>query len=350
MAKNIVILSDGTGQEGGKAYNTNVYKVFNMIKDRSHEQIAFYDQGLGSGWNKVASSLFGMGMTKNILSCYRFIFEHYEVGDKIYLFGFSRGAATVRSLSGFIHLFGMLPKSRPELITRAWTIYKTKNLQDRHHLAEEFLAKNKNIWCNVEFLGVWDTVAALGIPIKPLDSILSLFPFFQYNFHDFTVSESVNHAYHALAIDDCRQTFHPLVFRKKNKSNQTVKQVWFCGSHTDVGGGYEVSGLSDIPLVWMLDMAIAHGLEIFDTSYVLINQNVNAIMHDETKSFPGRLLRRKSRSWSSVINPKPIVHASVLSRKLNQENLPQASYQPWILDNDYSVEPWNESNKIKHTG
>ncbi len=350
MAKNIVIFSDGTGQEGGKAYNTNVYKVFNMIKDRSKEQIAFYDQGLGSGWRKVTSSLFGMGMTKNILSCYQFIFDHYKVGDKIYLFGFSRGAATVRSLSGFIHLFGMLPQSRPELIGRAWKIYKTKNLQRRHQLAEEFLAKNKNIWCKVEFLGVWDTVAALGIPIKPLDSILSLFPFFQHNFHDFTVSKSVNHAYHALAIDDCRQTFHPMVFRKKNEDCQTVKQVWFCGSHTDVGGGYETSGLSDIPLVWMLDMAIAHGIEIFDTSYVRINQNINAKMHDETKHFPGRLLRRKSRSWNSVTNPKPIVHASVLSRKLNQENLSQKFYQPWILENEYDVEPWNESNKIKLSG
>jgi len=349
MTKNIVIFSDGTGQEGGKAYNTNVYKVFNMVKDRSPEQIAYYDQGLGSGWNKVASSLFGMGMAKNIINCYRFIFEHYEVGDKVYLFGFSRGAATVRSLSGFIHLFGMLPKSRPELIIRAWKIYKTKNLQNRHQLAEEFLAKNKNIWCNVEFLGVWDTVAALGIPIKLLDSIVSLFPFFQHDFHDFTVSESVKNAYHALAIDDCRKAFHPLIFRKKNNSSQTVKQVWFCGSHTDVGGGYEASGLSDIPLVWMLDMAIAHDLKIFDSSYVRINQNIHAKMHDETKRFPGRILKRKSRSWHGISEPKPTIHASVLIRELNQQNQALLSYKPWILESDYNVEPWNESNSIKHS-
>jgi len=347
MAKNIVIFSDGTGQEGGKAYNTNVYKVFNIIKDRSTDQIAFYDQGLGSGWNKVASSLFGMGMTRNMLSCYRFIFEHYQVGDKIFLFGFSRGAATVRSLSGFIDMFGVLPKSRPELINKALKIYKTKNLQERKQLAEEFLSKNKNIWCKVEFLGVWDSVSALGVPIKLVDNILSLFPFLQHNFHDFTVSESVYHAYQALAIDENRKTFHPLIFRKKNNTHQTVKQVWFCGVHTDIGGGYKESGLSDIPLIWMLDMAVAHGIKIFDTSYVRIHQNVNGVMHDETKKFPGWLLRKKPRSWSNLTDSKPLVHASVLFRKRNSDNQEGSKYRAWILEGEYNVEPWNKSNKIR---
>ena len=108
MGKNIVVFSDGTGQEGGKGTNTNVYKLFNMVLDRSPEQIAFYDRGLGTGWRKITGNAAGRGISKNIRECYEFIFENYAAGDQIYLFGFSRGATTVRSLSGFIHLFGIL--------------------------------------------------------------------------------------------------------------------------------------------------------------------------------------------------------------------------------------------------
>ena len=118
MSKNIVIFSDGTGQEGGEGHNTNIYKIFNMLEDRTSRQVTFYDRGLGTGWRKISGNAFGAGISKNIKECYQFIFENYESGknnepnDQIYLFGFSRGAATVRSLSGFIHEFGILPKTR----------------------------------------------------------------------------------------------------------------------------------------------------------------------------------------------------------------------------------------------
>ena len=88
MSKNIVVFSDGTGQEGGKAYNTNVYKLFNMIEDRTPRQIAFYDRGLGTGWRKLTGSAFGAGISANIRECYEFIFDHYQAGDQVFLFGF----------------------------------------------------------------------------------------------------------------------------------------------------------------------------------------------------------------------------------------------------------------------
>ncbi len=119
MGKNIIIFSDGTGQKGGIRSNTNVYKLFNMVEDRTDRQIVCYDPGLGTDWKKVTGSLFGRGFSKNLLDCYRFIFEQFEASDRIFLFGFSRGAATVRSLSAFIHLFGILPRSRPDLIQQA---------------------------------------------------------------------------------------------------------------------------------------------------------------------------------------------------------------------------------------
>jgi uncharacterized protein (DUF2235 family) len=131
MSKNIVVFSDGTGQEGGEGRNTNIYKIFNMVEDRTKRQITFYDRGLGTGWRKFSGNVAGAGISKNIKECYQFIFENFEADDQVYLFGFSRGAATVRSLSGFIHEFGVIPKSRPELIDKAWKIYKTGDEEKR---------------------------------------------------------------------------------------------------------------------------------------------------------------------------------------------------------------------------
>jgi uncharacterized protein (DUF2235 family) len=91
MAKNIIIFSDGTGQEGGKGSNSNIYEMFNLVEDRTSKQVSFYDRGIGTGWNKLFGNVGGAGISKNIMDCYTFIFENYEAGDQIYLFGFSRG-------------------------------------------------------------------------------------------------------------------------------------------------------------------------------------------------------------------------------------------------------------------
>ena len=169
--KNIVVFSDGTGQEGGTDHNTNVYKLFNIILNRSPKQISFYDRGIGTGWKKITGNIAGRGFSDNVIDCYKFIFDNFEHGDKIYLFGFSRGAATVRSLTGFIHNFGILPKSREKLIKEAWKIYKIKNDKKRKEAADLFISRNKTMWTEIEFLGVWDTVAALGLPNTKIDKI-----------------------------------------------------------------------------------------------------------------------------------------------------------------------------------
>ena len=141
MPKNIVVLSDGTGQDGGRGHDSNVYKLYRMLEDRTENQIVYYDQGLGTDWRRVSGNAFGVGFTKNIEQCYRFIFENYQAGDKIFLFGFSRGAATVRSLASFIHYFGILPKSRATLVADAFKLYglgeKPKTQDDETFLEEE---------------------------------------------------------------------------------------------------------------------------------------------------------------------------------------------------------------------
>ena len=342
MPKNIIVFSDGTGQEGGEGAPTNIYKLFNMILDRSPEQIAFYDRGLGTDWRKLTGMVSGMGISKNIQDCYRFIFDNYTAGDQIYLFGFSRGAATVGSLSSFIHLFGILPKSRSELIGRAYRIYKIKNREKRKKKAAEFVEKHHTMWTRIQFLGVWDTVAALGIPLKPIDVIVDKIPFFRHHYHDLRLPESVENAYQALAIDDERLTFHPTLWDSKLAEHQRMKQVWFCGMHTDVGGGYREQQLSDIALGWMVEKATAHGLKLYPGQKVEIHGDPDGTMHDSRGSAFTKFYRREVRSWNANTHGKPTVHASVLKRTLNPHNGNNPPYKPWILDGslDYDVEPW----------
>lgn len=336
MGKNIVIFSDGTGQKGGKNTNTNVYKLFNMIEERTDKQIAFYDPGLGTDWRKITGNIAGRGFSKNILDCYRFLFQHYEAGDDIYLFGFSRGAATVRSLSGFIHLFGILPQSREDLIQEAFKIYQIRNQMRRLRKAVEFIDRNHTMWCKIKFLGVFDTVAALGIPNKFFSFLFE--PFSRSKFHSFELSKSVIYARHALSIDEERRLFSPVLWAPlvNDPLPDRMKQVWFSGVHTDVGGGYKEDHLSNISLQWMLREAIDKGLLIYERapaykSFKNAELNVNGIMHNERKGFIGKLFRKGTRTWKEESLGAPTIHTSVFKRTKNNSNLDEPGYAPWIF-------------------
>jgi uncharacterized protein (DUF2235 family) len=379
--KNIVVFSDGTGQEGGAGNNTNVYKLFQMIEDRTPEQIAFYDAGIGTGWRKVSAAV-GMGITKNIFECYQFISDNYQWGDRIFLFGFSRGASTVRSLSGFIARFGILPSSRPDLIEKAWKIYKIKDEGQRERRAVDFLNRNVTTWANIDFLGVWDTVVALGLPIKLLDGVLNRIPWFQHSHHDLRLSPCVHHAYHALSIDEDRKTFRPTIWQTElggeselgevyfdprdgdegeqtaKDRKQTVKQVWFCGVHTDVGGGYRETGVSDISLVWMLERArdasvLEHPLRVFPYHSVTVEQNIEDAIHSERQTTWDQLIYPEGlRQWDASKGGKLILHASVLERKRGKAGGDNLAYKASVFDTasgrdlieagEYEVEPWDE--------
>lgn len=336
MGKNIVVFSDGTGQKGGVNNNTNVYKIFNMIEDRTPDQIAYYDAGLGTGIEGIAGMVGGRGFSRNMLDCYRFIFDNFQSDDHIYLFGFSRGAATVRSLSGFIHLFGILPISRADIIEEAFDIYRISNKERRESKAKEFIDKHHTMWCKIKFLGVFDTVAALGLTNKWISAFLD--KIFPHKFHSFELSDSVEYARHALSIDDERKTFHPTLWNKlsNDQPSDRMKQVWFCGVHTDVGGGYKEDELSNISLRWMINEAQSKGLIIYKKSpafqlFLSSEKNVDGIMHNEQQGFVGKLYRREKRSWTENIHGKLCIHESVLKRKRNQSNGDSPTYSSWIL-------------------
>ena len=376
MAKNIVILSDGTAQEGGKGHDSNVYKLMRMLEDRTERQIVFYDRGIGTDTHKITGNLAGAGITENILQCYQFIYENYHAGDKIYLFGFSRGAATVRSLANFIHYFGVLPKSRPELIKRAYKLYKMgreerKTEEEKSFLAEQlaeimearpltnalargaslntraekFVHEHPNQWASIEFLGVWDTVPALGAPGAIIDTFVNYIPAWKHRYHDFTLHPSVKNAYQAISIDDNRKWFQPTIWNTYNEAYQKVEQVWFSGSHTDVGGGFDEAGLSDISLEWMVQKAVAHGVKLYLRSIKYWNFCVapdpTDVMHLPREG-AGKFYPEMERVWSKKAQESfglPKIHASVLER------VKKVEYDPWILREfpEYETEPWEKN-------
>ena len=342
MSKNIVVLSDGTGQDGGKGHDSNIYKLYRMLEDRTEDQIVYYDQGLGTDWRRISGNAFGVGFSKNVLQCYHFIFENYNAGDRIFLFGFSRGAATVRSLASFIHYFGILARSRTVLIGMAYKLYRSlgKNLYDK---AEGFTTAHPSMWADVEFLGVWDTVPALGvIPLAGLNLVLDRLPGLKHSFHDFALHPSIKNAYQALSIDDDREWFLPTVWNQYgDEDKQQIKQVWFSGCHTDVGGGYKEAGLSDIALEWMVKSAMAHGVRLYLGSRKYWNfciaPDETDLSHDPRSGF-GRVFKAGARDkvWDEkaveTFGP-PVVHESVLKRAKEDPN-----YRPWILKN-YGIYP-----------
>ena len=356
MPKNIVVKSDGTGQEGGRGHNTNIYRMFDMLEDRTPRQVVFYNPGVGTGWRKISGNAFGRGITRDIRQAYTFIFEQFEVGDKIYLIGFSRGAATVRSLSGFIFHFGILPRSRSKLIKQAFKLYKKRKRRNFAARVDAFLRANGTMHTKIEFLGCYDTVAALGFPIQSVASVIDQIPGFRWKFHDLKLSPNVKNAHQALAIDDQRRTFHPKLWDDPppNPQTQVLKQVWFVGMHSDVGGGYRTGmALSSIPLVWLTEQAVNCGVHI-ERDLEPIFEDAAGVMHNSRGKLMAKLYRKKPRSWDPKRSDKPIVHQSVLDRRAlgptpverKPNDAVDVAYDPWILKDhspgQYDVESWKK--------
>ncbi|MET0385056.1 MAG: DUF2235 domain-containing protein [Polyangiales bacterium] len=268
--KRLVICCDGTWSDADQINNgvpcpTNVFRLACHVakRDGVATQVVHYDPGVGTGnvLDRVSGGAFGGGLEENIHDAYRFLAQNYERGDEIYLYGFSRGAYTARSTAGMIRKCGILRReSIVDHYRQALALYRAESHPDdaeptrfrqRHSLVPEGDIP-------IKLIGVWDTVGALGIPLRGLRWITRR----AHQFHDTELSASVEHAYHALAIDEHRDPFAPTLWAYRPKPFQTVEQVWFCGSHGDVGGGLPERGLSDLSLQWMLDKSQRAGLAI----------------------------------------------------------------------------------------
>ncbi|KAF2991332.1 DUF2235 domain-containing protein [Methylocystis sp. MJC1] len=291
--KRLVVFCDGTwNKEDQKSQNgqpcpTNVLRLFELTRiddGNGCPQVAYYVRGVGTRWDeRITGGGFGYGISDNIKDAYRFLVSNYAPGDEIFLFGFSRGAYTVRSLAGMIYNVGILQREYLHLVDEAFSHYRSADPQ--WHPDSQASKDFRNAYTNggeeIKFLGVWDTVGALGAPFGVVMGWL-LNQFFPTQFHDTKISPIILNAYHAASIDEKRWPFRPtrmeLTLRRKqeaadlhatgDRSTFNYEEAWFPGVHSDVGGGYEDSSLSDCALKWMVDKAKAHGLSVRDYSDV----------------------------------------------------------------------------------
>jgi uncharacterized protein (DUF2235 family) len=257
MSKRIIFCADGTWDSPESA--TNVYGLFKAVTI-SASQIAFYDDGVGSDGTeleKLTGGALGEGLFQKIRDGYTKIAHVYEQGDEIFIFGFSRGAFTARSLAGMIAICG-LPTANfdDNLVNLAFQAYRDPT---RRAALLASLSGYSLFDAKLTMVGVWDTVGALGIPalFGGIDQNI-------YGFLDTGLHPDVLNAYHALSIDERRQEFPPTLWTPPSPPvpNQVLEQVWFAGVHCDVGGGYPETGLSDIAYSWMLTKALALGLQL----------------------------------------------------------------------------------------
>src|SRR2546422_3343383 len=261
MAKNIVICCDGTGDQFGEQ-NSNVVKLYQTLVSNA-SQIPYYHPGVGTmgtrnaltsigkWWTRKIGLAFGYGISDNIADAYQFLMRAFEPGDQVYVFGFSRGAYTARALCGMLHVVGLLTQGNEALIPYAIRMIKRKRID--FQVAGDF-KQTFSRDCKPHFVGVWDTVGSVGWVYDPVR-----FPFTRA-----TKNPDLNIVRHAVSIDERRAFFRQNSFGEPHDAHQDVKEVWFAGVHSDVGGSYpdSESQLSQIAFRWMLYQADLAGLKI----------------------------------------------------------------------------------------
>ena len=374
--RRLIVCADGTWnrpEEGEHvaATSTNVEKIQHAIKAvagsgrNATSQITFYHKGVGTGdfIDKILGGAFGEGIDRNIMECYQFLVNNYSPGDEIYLFGFSRGAYTARSLAGMIRNSGLLRQENVSMTQEAYSLYRDRNPAKhpesspaktfRQQFSHPDYDSNGKVRkdddgvpvdsTTITCIGVWDTVGALGIPIGLFDRLNAQ----RFAFHDTTLSSRVKFAFHALAIDERRKPFAPTLWEQSiedaaNKRNW-LEQAWFTGVHSNIGGGYPDSSLSDLALLWMVERIEKHGLGLeFDRAFLAQMTRPNALGRLEDSMSPffeglGPILRKLSeiqvRKESQSLTWE-YVHESALKRFTQTQKTPLE----WNPDNyrDYA--------------
>jgi len=284
----VAVMFDGTWNTPSD--HTNVYRLKRAIADIGPEgapQLIWYHEGVGTSWHgRLLGGAFGYGLSEIIRAAFQWLCENFKPHDELYVFGFSRGAYSARSFVGLIRKCGVLQSPTDQQIKDAYDLYRKKGDDPDGPEATNFRARYS--WeTRVKFVGVWDTVGSLGIPVTGLK-----LPFFRdyYEFHDTELSKIVDYAYHALALDEFREDFSPTLWTKTKPQNLAVEQRWFAGAHADVGGGSEGGRLYELALNWMQERAQAAGLAMKHV-YKIEPDDIRAPIHDSFATFMFGLYR-----------------------------------------------------------
>ncbi len=339
MPKRIVICADGTWnrpeEDLSTDFPTNVLRLARAVKPVGSGKLpqqVFYDWGVGSYYDQVVGGATGRGLHKNIVDDYRYIVQNYAPGDEIFLFGFSRGAYTVRCLCGLINNCGILTRPDARLIQTAFDHYKNPGAAyaPRGSASIRFREAHSHPSREVKFVGVWDTVGAMGIPFSFLGLLED-----KDEFYDTKIGSNVRIARHAMAIDELRADFEPTIWLPRE--NLDLKQVWFAGAHSDVGGSYppDPGGwlLSDIALGWMMREANKAGLTLEPHLKDRLKPKATATLHESRRSY----YRIKQKVFRPIDHGKDklLIHQSVKERWDRDKN-----YRPKNLAEYVRVNGW----------
>jgi len=330
--KRIVICADGTwnirdqlDQDTGTRRPTNVTKVARAVRPRAQDgtdQIVYYHDGIGTGGatDRVTGGAFGQGMEDNIRALYRFIVYNYEPNDELYFFGFSRGAFTVRSLAGFMNKVGLIEKDDDYYVPEIYACYESNKGPGSPEWTKAFHNIRGARPCPpIRFIGVWDTVGALGAP----GLIGQMFNRDKYKYHDVGLNPAIQNAVHALAIDERRKPFAPDLWTRPAGWVGQLVQAWFPGVHSNVGGGYAPDGLANEALHWVVEKAEQLGLE-FDAAYLAhFSPCFNSVLKDSMTAMY-RVMGPHVRTLGQHVADGETVHQSAIDRS----SLPACAYDP----------------------
>ena len=330
--KNLIFCSDGTSNT--QKNRTNVFQVYSMLIE-NEENLKLYDRGVGTKLgNILRGCAFGVGLHLNILDGFRFLSEHYEPGDRIYLFGFSRGAYTVRSLASMISICGLAPAhSSNRLIRKFWKAYCSNRNPDKFQRRQSDIMKLcKPIPAKVEAICVWDTVGSIGKQTRTKQIRKKL----AHRYHRMTVHRNIRNIYHAVSIDERRTLFYPHLLHQQIESEGThVEEVWFAGVHSDIGGCFrnDESSLGDITLKWMISR-VAGELPFKEEALQKLNPDPLGRMHNKE----GGLIFSFFHKANRPVRRNSCLHRSVRERiaspphEYHQHREPSGNYTPLALN------------------
>jgi uncharacterized protein (DUF2235 family) len=330
--KRLVVCADGTWNDRdqvdkttNKRRPTNVTKAARAVLPRAAngvDQVVFYHDGIGTsgGMDKYTGGAFGRGIEDNVRNLYRFIVYNYESGDELFFFGFSRGAFTVRTLAGFMNNIGLIQKDDDYYIPEIYACYESSHEPGSPQWTRAFHNVQGTRPCPpIKFIGVWDTVGALGAP----GVLGQIFNKGKYQYHDLDLNPHIENAYHALAIDERRKPFIPNLWKRTNGWNGRLEQAWFPGVHSNVGGSYTPDGLANEALHWIVEKAEALGLE-FDKEFLAhYRPCFNSVLHD-SMTIRYRVMGAHVRPIGDHLVDGEVVHQSAVDRL----NLPVCAYAP----------------------
>lgn len=339
----LILLFDGTWNDPQD--QTNVYRVARRLHNEGggRAQRFYYSPGVGTArWQRLLGGAFGYGLSSNLLQGYDWLARRYREGDEIWVFGFSRGAYTARSLVGLIRKCGLLDVVTPALLAEAEQLYRDKALHPDSEACSRF-KQQYSLRPRIRFLGVWDTVGALGIPGTSLSELG------KYSWHDTELSSIVDHARHALALDEHRAAYEATPWTspdgRQKPGNLRVEQRWFIGAHANVGGGYGDDPLADLPLAWLLKEAAEVGLALDlpspredawqappRDSYREFLKGLYAWFNRFRRSGDGRYYRRLDQGNHDLQKRRlPAVNVTVDASVWQRWNRPEFDYRPPTL-------------------